>query len=771
MKLKKLIFTMLLILTFSTTAIVVDVNAASVIPGNVDYNTPGMGEFEVEMALEVTSGNDYSLDIYLPSGYLINTVSYTLYSEFKASTLISETQTSRVSNNTITIPGGNDRVVLVVYWLVEGDAMGFDMEVWGDIQANLSDYIDLSDEIADEIPPTYSYSSAEVNTPYYDLVTEAEIRTQLTATDPEEGSVTDRIQVYEDQYTSESKVVGGDYFIMYVVDDTSGNSAYLQIDINVIDDRKPYATYNSTTYQDGSSLSLSWYDDDTAVEQLTLAEIEDLFLFNDENYNPGELTINTTCSGYDQTAPGNYAVNVSITDPSSNTSNITVNVTVNANDDPVITGPSAIDVEVTSVNISQIISDNFSASDTEDGSLSVIVDGSNTWNYNTPALGTFTLTLSATDSMGAETLKSVSVNVEDTTAGTFKIDNIPVTTYTHILNMSDTSTLQTLIDSIVVYDTWHGDITSNMVVPAFPSFAVPGSTDMTLTCDDGSGNIATLVLTVVVTDDIAPVINGATKIVKGLTGTLTLSNVTAELTATDNVDGIITVEVVSDGYTGNSSVLGSYIIQYKATDSSGNISYHDVRVWVVDNQVPVWVLNDFFVNITANQAMTRTELVSLLQASGMIGSDISYTVTFVTDEYSGNEAIEGAYSVVMNVVYEDGSEDSISVQLNVPDLTDDDTIVVEQEEDLTGFQKAIEWIKTAWSNIGQWFSNRWQNIKDGFNWVKNNVWIPVRDFFTKVDEDPDIPVYTTTEVDTQTTTTEVVTLPGGATTDPILNQV
>jgi len=396
-------------------------------------------------------------------------------------------------------------------------------------------------------------------------------------------------------------------------------------------------------------------------------------------------------------------------------------------------------------------------------------------DWNLPELSeTMTVTLAATDSYGKETTKDITLTMVDTSSPVFKINNIDVTTYTHSLYMSDTSTLQTLIDSIVVTDAYDGDLTASIVVPSFPSFDVPGSTDMIITCTDPQGNASSLVITVNVIDDIAPVINGATKVVKGLTATLTLSDITSELTATDNIDGILSVEVVSDGYTGNSGNIGSYVVQYKATDSSGNITYHEVRVWVVDNQAPAWVYNDFFVEVTPGETMTRTELVSLLQAAGMIGSDISYTVTFVTDEYTDHEDIEGAYQVTMNVVYEDGSEDNITVELTVPEDVDDDVIVVEPEEELTGFQKTVEWFKA-----------RWQNVKDGWTWVKNaGVWVydnglkPTWEFFFGSDDDIDTPdAYTTTEEMSSTTTTEhqvdatsdnitAEDLPGGTTESP-----
>ena len=625
------------------------------------------------------------------------------------------------------------------------------------LQGNIFDdlYIDIiwlgNTAPVDTVEPEFSYSNLSFNTRYYNLVSEPAIKAQLSAVDNQDGDVSSRIEVYEDHYTSEVKVVGGDYYIMYRVSDTSGNYAYLRVDLEVIDDLKPYATYNSTTYEDGDSLSFTWYNDSTAATKLDLNEIRALFTFADGYDSVGDLTINvySDYTGEDEyyDAVGNHVVTVAIEDLSGNVAEIYVNITVLSNQAPVITGDASKTLEVTNINIANILA-TYSANDAEDGVVSVTVDPTNTWNYAAPTPGSFTLKLKAVDSLGKVTNKLVAITVQDTTPPVIKIGGIASTSYTHEVLMSDTTSLQALIDTITAIDSYNGDLTGSLVIPAFPSFTTPGQTLMTITSTDSSGNIGSLALTVNVVDDIAPVINGSVKIVKGQTATLTLSQITAELNAVDNVDGSLTLELISDAYTGHATETGAYLVKYKATDSSGNISYHEVRVWVVDNVAPVWISNDFFVNLGMNETMSRTELIALLQASGMIANDISYTVTFVSDEYTGNETVEGVYSVVMHVTYDDGSEENISVELNVPN-PEDDSITVIPETPQTGLMKFL--------------SNVWNFIKSIANFIKNiGVWIYdhillptwngitwLWDFVFNPEDDLDIPPVTT---NTPTTT-------------------
>lgn len=647
-------------------------------------------------------------------------------------------------------------------------------------------------EPVDDVPPQYTYSNVSIDTPYYDLATLSEIQAQLQATDDEDGDVTDRIQIYEDHYTSITpKVVGDEYYIMFMVDDLSGNAAYLRVDINVIDDKRPVFEVSQEQYTNGSTVNFSWYDDayDSSNDEIDqflshISVIDEYYgeeYFNDSGAT--NWTFNVTYpTGYNPAQAGNYTITVSATDPSNNTASISLVLTVIENQAPVITGPDTINVEIVGFDSSDILSQ-YSASDTEDGALTVTIEnlyhlndpgselhGENILWTDTPSLGSFFVTLSTIDSLGIITEKEVMFNLVDTSLPVFKIDDIPTTNYSHTVYMSDTSTLQALIDSIVVIDPYYGDITKNMVVPKIDGglLDVPGNEVITLEATDASGNTSTLDINVTVVDDILPVINGATKIVKGKTEVLTLSNIQSYLSAIDNVDGNLSIELVQDGYSGNSSVIGSYLVKYKATDTAGNTKYHDVRIWVVDNTAPAWIVNDYFVNLGINEVMSRSELVSLLQASGMIGSDISYTVTFLTDEYTGNENIEGAYSVVMNITYEDGSESVVQVELNVPETDEGDVIVVEPEPNQTGFQKFITSVLNVGKSILNFVKNAWNWIKDTAVWIYDHIIYPVYEFIFVKDTQVIPTVTTETPEATTYSSVTVQDLPVTTTSSPIM---
>lgn len=616
-------------------------------------------------------------------------------------------------------------------------------------------------EPVDNIAPEYTYSNAEIDTPYYDLATVSEVQSQLQAVDDVDGDVSSSITVYEDEYTSITpKVVGDEYFIMFSVEDTAGNAAYLRVDINVIDDLKPELENGQETYSDGDTLEFEWYDDNFSSGMMDFMMFFQNSTLVDDYYGDADFNQYGTLSDaalalgwsengtggdyaiFNPETPGVYDLPSIYTDPSGNSMTLNIEVTVLENNAPVINGPTELTREAVGFNVNDILS-SYSATDNEDGSLSVSIDSHDVYEN---VIGSYSVTVSATDSFGVETTKTVSVSLVDTTDPVFKVDGIASSTYTHTVYMSDTTTLQSLIDTITVVDGYYGDITLNMVVPAYPDFDIPGTSTLTLTATDGSGNSSALNIEVTIDDDISPVINGAVKIVKGINETLTLSDILAELNVTDNVDTSISLVVELDNYTGNSGNIGSYLVKYSATDSSGNKTIHDVRVWVVDNEAPAWILNDYFVNLGINNPMDRNQLVSLLQSAGMIGSDISYTVSFVEDEYSGNEEIPGVYDVRMHITFNDGSEDNIAVQLNVADdSSTDDVIGVDPVESLSPFQKAIRWVKNAFTNSINWVKGAWNWSADKVDWVL--------DLFRKPEDlVPDGEVTTDLSITTEVTT-------------------
>jgi hypothetical protein len=612
----------------------------------------------------------------------------------------------------------------------------------------------------DTVEPEFTYSNIQIDAPYYNVPTIESIQSTLQAMDDQDGDVTDRIMIERDELTSQLISVGGEYYVLFSVEDNAGNKAYLRVDINIIDDIAPDANYNGLLMPNEYTIYISWYNDDVFPQKLTIDDVINLISFSDE-IDGTTLDINSVVDYYGeesfQDVIGTHVVTITAEDMSGNGITIFVNIEVIENNPPTISGPSSRTIEITTYNRDHFLA-LFSASDLEDGAISLEIDTQrSTFHVSNVVLGNFTLIFYTSDSLGRYVEKVVAISVVDTTIPVFKINNIAVTNYSITVPMSNTSVLQALINSIVVTDAYYGTITASKVVPSLPSFALPSTSNLVITATDPSGNTGTLTITVTIQDDILPVINGATKIVKGKTGSLVLSEITAQLSAVDNVSGVLPVELVSDGYTGNGLNVGSYLVRYKATDAAGNIRYHDVRVWVIDNVAPVWIVNDYFINLGMNQSMTRTELIALLQASGMIPGNFSYTVTFIGDEYTGNEATPGTYSVTMKVTFDNGSESNLNVQLSVPQVPD--VIIVTPDTPTTGFARFFDGVLSFLSSAWDFSTGVVVSLWDGLSWTWENIVIPVYEWIFVKDTTPFIPPVTTVTTQTPPVTTTTTITP------------
>lgn len=187
--------------------------------------------------------------------------------------------------------------------------------------------------------------------------------------------------------------------------------------------------------------------------------------------------------------------------------------------------------------------------------------------------------------------------------------------------------------------------------------------------------------------------SGTTTITKPSNSILAVSEIQAQLTAHDAIEGNKTgqITILSDGYTGKGNVVGSYEIVFQVQDSKGNKSTHMVTVNVVDNIAPVIYIKDgVSVILKANEVLTRDQIISILQVTGQVQNVTQATqFSFLVDEYQGNESTPGVYMLSVRATSVNGNQSVHNMMINVLDADTEDDVTVEPVK--------LQWYEHIWN--------------------------------------------------------------------------
>ena len=349
----------------------------------------------------------------------------------------------------------------------------------------------------------------------------------------------------------------GSYVLSYNYTDSSGNAlSTVTRTVTVVDTTAPVLTIigdQNITHEAGveyTDANATWSD-----------------------FIDGEGTVIASGS-VDTNVLGSNVLSYNYTDSSGNAaSTVTRTVTVVDTTAPVLTLTG--DQNIIHESGVEYVDANAIWSDFIDGEGTVIASG----RVNTNVLGSYVLSYDYTDSNGnAASTVTRTVTVVDTTA--------PVLTITGDQNIIH----EAGVEYIDANATWSDFIDGEGTVIASGSvdINVLGSYVLSYNYTDSSGNAASMVTrTVTVVDTTAPVLT--------LTGDQNIIHeagveyTDANATWSDFIDGEGTV--IASGSV-DTNVLGSYVLSYDYTDSSGNAASTVTRtVTVVDTIAPVITLN------------------------------------------------------------------------------------------------------------------------------------------------------------------------------------
>lgn len=301
-------------------------------------------------------------------------------------------------------------------------------------------------------------------------------------------------------------------------------------------------------------------------------------------------------------------------------------------------------------------------------------------NYtpNKSVLGTHEVTVGVEDSSGNVSEFTFKVSVVDITApiinGNSSVVSVGYKETYNIANFKSTLTVTDNYDSLTASDiTIKSDTYST-------NKSKLGTWNVVFEVADSSGNVSTFTKPIKVIDNVAPVFSGIETLTKSYTEVMTLSDIIAQVTANDEIDGNLTnkITVTNDGFTGKSNKVGTHYIELSVTDNAGNTTTRTITVKVIDDQAAGWyITNGVSINLTPGTELTRTQIVELLHKSGQVLAPANARVTYLTDTYSENIGTPGTYTLAFRTVLTNGQENNYTYAVNVLDnKTDEDTEVL-----------------------------------------------------------------------------------------------
>jgi len=277
---------------------------------------------------------------------------------------------------------------------------------------------------------------------------------------------------------------------------------------------------------------------------------------------------------------------VVVTDSHGNSANGSFTVTVSDNELPVITLVGA--ASMTNECHTSFTDPGATANDNCAGSLSVVTSGS----VNPNAVGSYTLTYTATDPSGNVGTASRTVYVVDTTAPSVVIPG-NITVYT--TNASGSAVSYTVSAS----DACAGPITP-VCTPASGTTCPIGTSTVAVSATDGNGNTSNCTFTVTVILNHAPVAHDSTLgAVENHSRSLLIEKLLAKATdadgdaltvsavsATSTNGGTVTLSDTAIIYTPAANFVGTDLFTYTVSDGKGGLGIGSIIVQVTSENDP-----------------------------------------------------------------------------------------------------------------------------------------------------------------------------------------
>ena len=426
-------------------------------------------------------------------------------------------------------------------------------------------------------------------------------RADVTATDEEDGDITNRIEILKNDVNVNEP---GIYDVTYKVTDTQGASYTTTIKVTV---NPKAADLNACPVIQATDKTLTVGDEFDPLADVTAEDEED-----------GDITdkIEILENEVDTTKPGKYEVTYKVTDSGGASHVKTIKVTVNPKMEPLNAAP-IIEAEDKTLTVGDTFDPmaDVTATDAEDGNLTDKIEILNN-EVDTTKPGKYEVTYKVTDRKGASYTKTITVTVNPKMEVLNAIPTIKAEDKT--ITVGDTFDPKA---DVTAEDVEDGDLTDKIeVLKNEVDTTKAGKYEVTYKVTDRKGASRTKTITVTVNPKIetlneAPTIDVTDKEITVGDKFDPKDGVTAK----DKEDGNLTDKIEILKNTVDPSKPGVYEVTYKVTDSKGASCTKTIKVTVKEKTPAPSKNNDKTTTVTpkTGDSTSVSAVIALLAVSGI----------------------------------------------------------------------------------------------------------------------------------------------------------
>jgi len=242
----------------------------------------------------------------------------------------------------------------------------------------------------------------------------------------------------------------------------------------------------------------------------------------------------------------------------------------------------------------------------------------------------------------------------------------------YITSYQTNELIETIVSNhIMAIDDIDGDLSDQIIIVSdeyTSNEQIVGEYDVLLSVSDSANNETLFNLTIMVKDEIDPIIIGPSMVTVPIDAPPTIQSIIdANFTLTDEYDSSVEGYTTADDYTSNNTVIGEYSVTYEISDDSLNTDSITFTVKVVDTVSPEMAGNNVYNSYLSN-SLSYSDIFNSISFTDNYTDLTGVEPTIITDGFSGNENIPGTYYI--NIEIDDSSGNTLSETLTINVIDD-----------------------------------------------------------------------------------------------------